>query len=66
MRELILRTKAKLVPKKGTTLGYLAQDQGLDSQQSIWGEMDSVFADLHEQEAQIHSLEQKNKSIDTH
>ncbi|KRO10210.1 ABC transporter-like protein [Paucilactobacillus hokkaidonensis] len=51
--------EGKVSSKKGTTLGYLAQDQGLDSQQSIWGEMDSVFADLHEQEAQIHSLEQK-------
>lgn len=49
--------------KKGTTLGYLAQDQGLDSQQSIWGELDGVFAALHEQEAQIHTLEQKISNL---
>lgn len=50
---------------KGTTLGYLAQDQGLDSQQSIWGELDGVFASLHQQEAQIHALEQKISQLST-
>ena len=39
------------------TIGYLAQNQGLDSQNSIWAELDSVFAPLHELEKQLHELE---------
>ena len=39
------------------TIGYLAQNQGLDSQNSIWAELDSVFAPLHELERQLHELE---------
>ncbi|MEO5284654.1 ABC-F family ATP-binding cassette domain-containing protein [Limosilactobacillus allomucosae] len=39
------------------TIGYLAQNQGLDSQNSIWAELDSVFAPLHEMEKQLHELE---------
>ncbi|MEO5291511.1 ABC-F family ATP-binding cassette domain-containing protein [Limosilactobacillus sp. WILCCON 0053] len=39
------------------TIGYLAQNQGLDSQNSIWAELDSVFAPLHEMERQLHELE---------
>ncbi|WP_347980575.1 ABC-F family ATP-binding cassette domain-containing protein [Limosilactobacillus allomucosae] len=39
------------------TIGYLAQNQGLDSQNSIWTELDSVFAPLHEMERQLHELE---------
>lgn len=50
--------------KKGATLGYLAQDQGLDSQNNIWAEMDSVFSGLHAQEQQIHKLEQKITTLD--
>lgn len=39
------------------TIGYMAQNQGLDSQNSIWAELDSVFAPLHELERQLHELE---------
>lgn len=46
------------------TIGYLAQDQGLDSQNSIWAEMDSVFAPLHQMEATIHDLESQLATID--
>ncbi|WP_304249894.1 ABC-F family ATP-binding cassette domain-containing protein [Limosilactobacillus gastricus] len=46
------------------TIGYLAQDQGLDSQNSIWAEMDSVFAPLHQMEAAIHDLESQLATID--
>lgn len=38
---------------KDLTIGYLAQDQGLDSQNSIWTELDTVFTPLHKIEAQI-------------
>ncbi|VDG32333.1 multidrug ABC transporter ATP-binding protein [Lactobacillus sp.] [Lactiplantibacillus mudanjiangensis] len=43
--------------RKGLTIGYLAQDQGLNSQNTIWEEMSSVFAELHTLEAQMHQLE---------
>ncbi len=42
---------------KNVTIGYLAQDQGLDSQNTIWAELDSVFAPLHQMEERIHELE---------
>lgn len=50
--------------RKDCSIGYLAQDQGLISSQTIWQEMDSVFAKLHEQEKQIHDLEQQISTID--
>ncbi|AUH36282.1 multidrug ABC transporter ATP-binding protein [Lactiplantibacillus plantarum] len=43
--------------RKGLTIGYLAQDQGLDSNNTIWEEMSSVFAELHAIEKQMHQLE---------
>lgn len=46
------------------TIGYLAQDQGLDSQNSIWAELDLVFAPLHKMEKQIHQLENQLASLD--
>ncbi|MFC6180397.1 ABC-F family ATP-binding cassette domain-containing protein [Lactiplantibacillus daowaiensis] len=45
--------------RKGLTIGYLAQDQGLNSDNTIWEEMSSVFATLHTLEAQMHRLEAK-------
>ena len=45
--------------RKGLTIGYLAQDQGLNSANTIWEEMSSVFAGLHKLEAQMHQLENK-------
>ena len=49
---------------KELTIGYLAQDQGLDSQNSIWAELDLVFAPLHKMEKQIHQLENQLASLD--
>jgi len=43
--------------RRGLTIGYLAQDQGLDSNNSIWEEMSSVFAELHALEDRMHQLE---------
>ncbi|OEZ34881.1 multidrug ABC transporter ATP-binding protein [Lactiplantibacillus plantarum] len=43
--------------RKGLTIGYLAQDQGLDSNNTIWEEMGSVFAELHAIEKRMHQLE---------
>lgn len=50
---------------KNLSIGYLAQDQGLDSQNSIWAELDTVFAPLHEQEKEIRQLEEQLASLDT-
>ena len=49
---------------KDLTIGYLAQDQGLDSQNSIWAELDLVFAPLHKMEKEIHQLEEQLASLD--
>lgn len=49
---------------KDLTIGYLAQDQGLDSQNSIWAELDLVFTPLHKMEKQIHQLEDQLASLD--
>lgn len=50
---------------KDLTIGYLAQDQGLDSQNSIWAELDTVFTPLHQMEDQIHDLEQQLATLDS-
>lgn len=49
----------------GLSIGYLAQDQGLDSQNSIWAELDSVFTPLHQMEQDIHSLEERLATLDS-
>lgn len=49
---------------KDLTIGYLAQDQGLDSQNSIWAELDLVFTPFHKMEKQIHQLENQLASLD--
>lgn len=50
---------------KGLSIGYLAQDQGLDSQNSIWAELDTVFGPLHQMEAEIHHLEGQLATVDS-
>lgn len=50
--------------KKNLTIGYLAQDTGLDSEKSIYAEMASVFAELKQQEAKLHELETQMGSQD--
>ncbi|WP_019123964.1 ABC-F family ATP-binding cassette domain-containing protein [Brevibacillus massiliensis] len=42
---------------KDVTLGYLAQDSGLESEQTIWDEMMGVFQDLQEEERVLRRLE---------
>lgn len=50
---------------KNVTIGYLAQDQGLDSQNTIWAELDGVFAPLHAMEKRLHALEEQLASVDS-
>ena len=54
-----------IVKAKGLSIGYLAQDQGLDSQNSIWAELDTVFTPVHEMEDQIHRLESLLATVDS-
>ncbi|WP_203649563.1 ABC transporter ATP-binding protein [Secundilactobacillus yichangensis] len=51
--------EGQIIYKKGMTIGYLAQDTGLDSNKSIWEEMASVFQDLQDQEKELHRLEER-------
>ena len=50
-------SEGQIVKKKGLSIGYLAQNTGLESDQSIYNEMRSVFHNLIEMENQIHELE---------
>ncbi|MEQ6378229.1 ABC-F family ATP-binding cassette domain-containing protein [Bacillaceae bacterium S4-13-56] len=44
---------------KDTTLGYLAQDTGLESSQTIWEEMLEVFKPLRKMELELRQMEQQ-------
>lgn len=50
-------SEGQIVKKKGLSIGYLAQNTGLESDQKIYDEMESVFQPLIEMENQIHQLE---------
>ncbi|MFT8744254.1 MAG: ABC-F family ATP-binding cassette domain-containing protein [Lentilactobacillus hilgardii] len=54
----------QITTKKNLTIGYLAQDTGLDSDKGIYEEMSSVFAKLKEQETKIHELEAQISTLD--
>ncbi|AZV61675.1 ATP-binding cassette domain-containing protein [Peribacillus frigoritolerans] len=47
----------EIIKPKGVTIGYMAQDTGLESELTIWDEMLTVFTDLIEQEKELRSLE---------
>lgn len=49
----------EIILPKGVTLGYLAQDTGLESEQSIWNEMLNVFEPLIKMEKELRELEAK-------
>ncbi|WP_147803348.1 ABC-F family ATP-binding cassette domain-containing protein [Alkalicoccus halolimnae] len=48
-----------LMKPKGVSIGYLAQDSGLDSDRSIWDEMLTVFSELRRMEKELGRLEEK-------
>ncbi|KRM11359.1 ABC superfamily ATP binding cassette transporter, ABC protein [Lentilactobacillus farraginis DSM 18382 = JCM 14108] len=54
----------QITTKKNLTIGYLAQDTGLNSDKEIYEEMASVFAGLKKQEHQIHELEMQMSTLD--
>lgn len=55
----------EIIKPKDVTIGYMAQDTGLESELSIWDEMLTVFHDLIHQEQAIRKLEEKMASPDT-
>ena len=48
-----------IIKPKDVTIGYLAQDTGLQTDRSIWDEMLTVFSGLKEMEDQMRTLEAK-------
>ena len=48
----------EIIRPKGTTIGYLAQNTGLESEKSIWDEMLAVFDYLHRMEKDLRRLEE--------
>src|SRR4051794_13535328 len=55
----------EIIKPKDVTIGYMAQDTGLESELSIWNEMLTVFEDLIQQEQAIRKLEEKMANPDT-
>ncbi|GAM16186.1 ABC transporter ATP-binding protein [Mesobacillus selenatarsenatis] len=49
----------EIIRPKGTMIGYLAQNTGLESEKSIWDEMLAVFDHLHSMEKDLRRLEEK-------
>ncbi|WP_342025864.1 ABC-F family ATP-binding cassette domain-containing protein [Cytobacillus pseudoceanisediminis] len=49
----------EIIKPKEVTIGYLAQNTGLESELSIWDEMLTVFSHLQKQEKQLRSLEEQ-------
>lgn len=47
-----------IAKNKTATMGYLAQDTGLDSEETIWNEMLAAFEEVRKMEARLRSLEQ--------
>ncbi|MFD6439646.1 ABC-F family ATP-binding cassette domain-containing protein [Peribacillus sp. NPDC060186] len=55
----------EIIKPKGVTIGYMAQDTGLESELSIWNEMLTVFKDLIDQEKELRRLEAEMAKPDT-
>jgi ATP-binding cassette, subfamily F, member 3 len=54
----------EIIQPKGTTIGYLAQNTGLESEKSIWEEMLGVFSHLHNMEKELRRLEERMSDSD--
>ncbi|MFV2049051.1 ATP-binding cassette domain-containing protein [Metabacillus litoralis] len=54
----------EIIKPKDVSVGYLAQDTGLESQLSIWEEMNLVFKGLKSMEQEMRNLEQKMATVD--
>lgn len=60
----IVYDSGEMMKPKDTTIGYLAQDTGLESALSIWEEMNTVFKDLKTMETEMRNAEQKMATVD--
>lgn len=47
----------EITKKKDLSIGYLAQDTGLESDKTVYAEMESVFAGVKQLENQLHEVE---------
>jgi ATP-binding cassette, subfamily F, member 3 len=54
----------EIIKPKDVSIGYLSQDTGLESQLSIWDEMNLVFKELQSMEKEMRKLEQQMATID--
>ncbi|BAU29885.1 Lipopolysaccharide export system ATP-binding protein LptB [Aneurinibacillus soli] len=55
----MLQDEGDIIKAKDTTIGYLAQDSGLDTDRTIWDEMMLVFSHFKEKEAELRRLEKQ-------
>lgn len=55
----ILPDEGDIIKAKDVTLGYLAQDSGLDTKRTIWDEMMTVFSHFKEKEAELRRMEER-------
>ncbi|PIO82053.1 multidrug ABC transporter ATP-binding protein [Pediococcus damnosus] len=49
--------EGQIITKKGLSIGYLAQNQGLNTDNTIWNELLTVFSEVIALEQEIHKLE---------
>ncbi|SEU04858.1 ATP-binding cassette, subfamily F, member 3 [Salinibacillus kushneri] len=49
----------EMIRPRDTTIGYLAQNTGLESSLTIWEEMEQVFSELKKREKELRQLEEK-------
>ncbi len=52
-------TAGRLSTAKGLRIGYLSQRADLQSERTLYEEMDQVFAELHTQQQRLHQLERQ-------
>ncbi len=57
-------TSGQVSTAKGLDIGYLSQRADLQSERTLYEEMDQAFADLHAQQQRLHQLEQEMANPD--
>ena len=57
--------EGQIIKKKNLTIGYLSQDTGLESNNTLYDEMLTVFEDLQNTEHQMHKLEKEIAQMST-
>lgn len=55
--------KGEIYLKKDASLAYLAQNQQIDTEKTIWQEMMTVFEKIHQQEQNLREMENKMSSL---